>query len=702
MRLRLGLLLALPASFVGGFPAGAQESPAPPLLAPVDAERVEVDLVVRDKDGRLLRDLDLGDVEVLEDGVRQDVDSLTWVEHAPGGAPPSPEPVFVALVFDRLGPASRRFARQAALEYLSGPRPGTEVGVFAIDRGLSVPQGFTDDASALREAVESMTSRTATALAGKRERELTRNAYHGLGEGLGQAHVASAESRGAPECRGREEVRIRLNELLESRLVESFESLERDQQGFASTHALLSLIAGLSALPGRKAVLLFSEGLAIPSNVEATYRSVIGAANRARVSVYTVDAGGLRVESPADELRRTLDTVKTRSRYDTDGGRLTEESLLGLQEKNEGAMRLAPASTLVPLADETGGFALSGTNDLAEGLSRFEEELRSHYVLSYAPRNRDFDGRFRRIEVKVGRPHGRLQARKGYLALRTALPVPVLPHEAAALAMLDAPPGPQDVPLRVRGLQFPESEGASRVPILVEVPAGAFGFDRDDEAQRYRQDFTILVRVRNASGQVVAKASEQYPLSGSLDRLEEARRSRVLFYREMRLPPGVYTLEAVALDARTGHGGTAVASLDVPRADPGRLRASSLMVVGRAEKVAAGRGGEPGPLQYRDVLMYPDLGQRLRREAGRPLAFFLSAWPAPGRPEVDARVEILRAGRPVAAAKPFELHPDPDGRIGMVSTLPLDSLAPGAYELRVTLTDGRDEETRSASLAIAR
>jgi VWFA-related protein len=155
----------------------------------------------------------------------------------------------------------------------------------------------------------------------------------------------------------------------------------------------------------------------------------------------------LRVESPADELRRILDTVKTRSRYDTDGGRLAEESLLALQERNEGAMRLAPASTLVPLADETGGFTLSGSNELAEGLLRIEEELRSHYVLSYTPRNRDFDGRFRRIQVKVGRPHARLQARKGYLALRTALPVPALPHEAAALARLDAAPGSPWCPL---------------------------------------------------------------------------------------------------------------------------------------------------------------------------------------------------------------------------------------------------------------
>jgi hypothetical protein len=197
---------------------------------------------------------------------------------------------------------------------------------------------------------------------------------------------------------------------------------------------------------------------------------------------------------------------------------------------------------------------------------------------------------------------------------------------------------------------------------------------------------------------VVAKASQQYR---ALEPLERRKEALVLFYRELRLPAGLYTLEAVAQDAPSGRGGKATASLEVPRAEPGRLRASSLMVVGRAEKVAEGEGGEPGPLQYQDVLLYPDLEPQLRREAGRPLAFFLCAWPAPGRPGVDARVEVLRSGRPVAAAPPFELRPDADGRIGLVSTFPVDALAPGPYELRVTLTDGWDAQTRTASLAIA-
>jgi hypothetical protein len=63
-------------------------------------------------------------------------------------------------------------------------------------------------------------------------------------------------------------------------------------------------------------------------------------------------------------------------------------------------------------------------------------------------------------------------------------------------------------------------------------------------------------------------------------------------------------------------------------------------------------------------------------------------------------VEVLRSGRPVASAPPFGLRPDADGRIGLVSSFPVDALAPGTYELRVTLTDGRDAETRTAALAI--
>jgi len=663
-------------------PLSAQEPSTSPLVVPSGTERVEVDLVVRDKDGKLVRDLTPGDVQVREDGVPQQTESLELVDRptAPDG---TASPAFLALVFDRLGPSSRRFARGAALELLAHElAPGTAVGVFSIDRRLAVLQSFTDDREALRRAVDATSSLAPTTLAGERERELTRNAYHGLGEGFGQAHVAPAEQKGAPECRGREEVRIRLTELLESRLVEGFESLERDQRGFGTAHALLALVGGLEALPGRKAVVLFSEGLAVPSDVEATYRSVVAAANRARVSIYTADTEGLRVASPADEMRRTADALRTRLRSSSDGGRLTEDSPLALLERNEDTLRVSPEGSLGRLAEETGGFSIRGTNDLSAGLAQVEEELRSHYILFYAPRNRDFDGRFRTIAVKVRRPHARLQARRGYLALKTALPVPALPYEAPALAALESGKSPADVPLHLRGLQFPEEPTSSRVAVAVEVPT--------------RRDLAIVLLVRDASRRVVRKLSQRYELPG----LEPRADGSVFFYREVRLPPGDYTIEAAAWDFKARKAGVAAQALAVRSADPGRLRASSLVVVSGAEKRETGEGEQPPELQLQGVLLHPNLGQPVKREAGRPLAFFLRAWPAAERAAVEARVEVVRGTRTVAAAPPLRLGPMADGRVQLVSSFPVDSLVAGAYELRVTLTDGRDEETRTAALSV--
>ena len=575
------------------------------------------------------------------------------------------------------------------------------MGLFSIDRDLRTLQPLTADRAALRQSADRLLTLAPTSLAGLRERKAISNAHAGLAVGMGQAHVASAEFAGTPECRGNETDAIRSQELLESRMVESFEALERDLSGFSTSQALLALVAGLETLPGRKAVVLFSEGIAIPAGVDATFRSVVAAANRANVSFYAADAGGLRVASTGLETRRAVETAQVRSGPPD----LSSPTSLGSRSRPElieDTLRLAPEAGLGRLAAETGGFLISDTNDLATGLLEMDEELGAYYVLSYAPKRQDYDGKFRSITVKVLRPHGRLQARKGYLALNTALPVPALEHEAPALARLERGSLPTDIPVRLRGLQFPETPPFTVASVVVEVPAGSFELQRDAKAGLFRQDFTILVLVRDASRRVVAKLSQHYPLSGPLKGQADPRQGQVLFYREARLPAGSYTLEAIAYDALGGKAGTAAATLEVPEPLPQHLRASSLMVVRSAEKVGASSATAPRPFVYRDVVLYPNLGQAVKREAGGALAFFVTAWPSLERPALEARVEVWRDGKTVAQAPPERLHADGDGRVQLASSLPLDTLTPGAYELRVTLSDGRDQETRTAAVPIAR
>ena len=209
----------------------AEDRSIPTTSFAVSTERVKVDVVVRDKKDAILRGLTAADLEVYEDGVRQAVDSFDFVERSavePAAlASAATPPAFVAVAFDRLSPAARSFAQQAALGYLDRVLPARSwMGVFSIDRGLTTLQRFTADRDALRRSLDRAAAGASASYAGLRERDAIRNAYAGLATGPGQAHVAAAELSGVPECRSAEDEVVRRMEILDSRLLESFESLE--------------------------------------------------------------------------------------------------------------------------------------------------------------------------------------------------------------------------------------------------------------------------------------------------------------------------------------------------------------------------------------------------------------------------------------------------------------------------------------------
>ena len=202
----------------------------------------------------------------------------------------------------------------------------------------------------------------------------------------------------------------------------------------------------MRTLPGRKSVIFFSEGLAIPPTVAARFRSVIDTANRANVSIYAMDAAGLRTESTSKETRDSINAAAERRcgaipTTDVTGAAMTEAL-----ESNEDILRSDPHSGLGQLTDETGGILIRNTNDLTGGFRRIDQDMRNYYMLSYVPNNDIFDGKFRTITVKVKRSGVDVAARKGYYAVRAPGAMPVLSFEAPALALLDIDAGAQRVP----------------------------------------------------------------------------------------------------------------------------------------------------------------------------------------------------------------------------------------------------------------
>jgi VWFA-related protein len=726
--LALALILSWQQPFAAQNPAPAQRQDEPKIR--IGTAEVALDVVVRDKKGRTVRDLTAPDFEIYEDGVRQNLESFRLMLReagASGGArgketPAAPKeasaspgaatnPGVIALVFDRLTPEARALARKAATAYADeGLMANDFAGVFAIDMSLRTIQPYTDNPQLVKQAVEQATAKSVSTFVSSTDR--VRNLADrsaGLDRQAAAAQSAagvagpggdSAGAAAAGGAAGQAIVEQAMVEM-EMRMLETFEALERNQQGYATINAMLALTNSMRNLPGRKTIIFFSEGLSLPPAVVEQFKSVINAANRANVSVYTVDAAGLRIDSPNLEKTREINALAERRMNQVHRSQDPSGPLMKGLERNEDLLRLNPHSGLGELADQTGGFLIRDTNDLSAGLRRIDEDMRVHYVLTYIPKNQEYDGRFRQIMLKLSRPNLDVQTRKGYYAVDNSIASPVLAYEAPALAALNAARSSNQFPLRVGALSFPEPERLGLAPILIEASASAFTFTADNEKKTYGSDFSILALVRNESGQVVEKLSRHYPLSGPVDKIETARKGEILFYREADLPPGRYTIEAVAYDAPTGKASVRKTKLEVPGDDKTKLRLSSLTLLKRADRLTAEEQKKDHPLHFGEVLVYPNLGEPLRKSVVKQVTLFFTAWPAKGSTEkLKLTVEVLQNNRSLARI-PGELpEADKTGAVKYASALPLAYFPPGSYELRVIVTDGQSSVSRATQFTV--
>jgi len=92
---------------------------------------------------------------------------------------------------------------------------------------------------------------------------------------------------------------------------------------------------------------------------------------------------------------------------------------IGLESEYFNGMRVVksrPSRDLRKISDETGGgyFELQKTVDLAPTFTRVAQELRSQYLIGFAPVA--LDGKVHKLEVKVAKPGMTVRARRSYLA----------------------------------------------------------------------------------------------------------------------------------------------------------------------------------------------------------------------------------------------------------------------------------------------
>jgi hypothetical protein len=314
--------------------------------------------------------------------------------------------------------------------------------------------------------------------------------------------------------------------------------------------------------------------------------------------------------------------------------------------------------------------------------------------------NDNWDGRFRTVSVKVKRGGVDVHSRRGYFAVRAGTTNPVLAYEAPAIAVLDKPASRKETfPVRGMALVFPERPALSTVPVMVRVPGKAVKFaPAAGQKDLLAADLAVVVRVRNEYQQEVGRMSQHYQLSTSAAKLEAARAGDILFYRQTDLPPGKYTVEAVAYDAGASTASVKSFPLEVPGPDAAGNSLSSLVVIDHVEKVPAAERDAKNPLYMGELLVYPSMGEPVRK-AGKVMGYYFTAH-APGATR-KALLEIVRDGQVASKLMLNLAAPDAAGRVQHADALPLAALAPGAYELRVSLLDGGQATlTRSAAFTV--
>ena len=713
--------------------SGQSDRPRPTQSFTATTTAILVDVVVRDKNGRLVVDLSADDFAVAEDGVAQQVDSFTRVTRGGGigvnvawrtpdqtiAVSPTGERATVgstsaadeesttALVFGHLSSESLGLAQRATLDYIPTSGESTaRVAVFATDPGIRAVQGYTTDRRLVRQAVarvipsgtneEERTANRTDELYARRRTLQGEGAYAGgsTSAGGGTALAATAGEIGRREA----ELKMLQQEL---NLIRSFEQIDRDYKGYDVSQGLQAVVESLAPFPGRKTIVFFSEGLPVSPAMSARLDYLIEAANRANVTAYAVDANGLRAKSTTNNLRKEIDVFsEERMLQNATGVVRTEQPLTMSFERVEDMLQLDSRAGLARLSSDTGGFLIEGSNNLGAAFKRIDEDSQFHYLLTYSPKKAAFDGKFRAIQVSVRRPGVQVFARKGYRAVHSPRLTDTSNYDRPALALLDRTPLPNAFPIYASGFSFPDAARPGLTPILVHVGTESLRFDVDARQIAYSAQAAVVVRIRDGQGREVQRLSQQYLLSGDMKDLEAAKRGEILFYREPDLTPGIYTMESIVFDIVAQQGSARVATLTVPSPAPAALEMSSLVLVSRIEDL--GESFTPSspvvaPLYVGRTLIYPNLGEPITRSASSELPFYFTLYGTID--DVKASAELLRNGQRLAEA-PIELPLSTRSPVQHIGRFPIGALPGGTYQLRIRVSNDRQEIARTAFFTI--
>lgn len=391
----------------------AQQGPAPgapvspPLVIKVGVDLIQIDAAVTDKQGRPVTDLRAEDFTLEIDGRKRPISNVGHFGQAEaaadgsgatdGQANPYAESIVVFVIDDLNMSYKSMYDTKRALasfaEEMGPARP-----LMALRRTSDEDQKFSLHRSADRfaSAVDDLK-------------------YH-IRSSKGIFPEAPIS---APAFMGRPADRTARNQAPVSDPTLGTTPAQEAQNLQQRAFSLVSTINSMRGFPGRKAVVLVSEGFWVDNqtrerfggglpvstvfddtDVSGAVRLVTEVANRASVVLYPVDPRGLMDGGPSAAERVTAMQA-------TDASRARWNSRTGSQ------------ASLQYLADDTGGLANATRNDLRGGFGDVLRDQSAYYLIGFEPPEKTFvksSGRpkFHKIKLSVNRPGLKVRTRAGF------------------------------------------------------------------------------------------------------------------------------------------------------------------------------------------------------------------------------------------------------------------------------------------------
>lgn len=678
---------------------------------------VQVDAVVTDKNGKVVTDLKPEEIQISEDGKPQKITNFSYiVAETPAApttaakpttteknAPPVPSARLkpedirrtIAVVVDDLGLSfeSTYYARRALKKFVDEQmQTGDLVAIIRTSGGMGALQQFTSDKRQLYAAIE-------------------RVKWFGGGRGsIGAFAPLTGAGQNANTGRDTQD---------NTSPSETLDQFREDVFAVGTLGAISYVVRGLRELPGRKSVLLVSDGIKIfnrddpgrSDRVLESLRRLTDQANRASVVIYTMDARGLQV-------------LGLTAADDTSG---FSASQLEQQLTNRRLDFFESQNGLNYLAQQTGGLAIRNSNDLAAGIKRVLDDQKGYYLIGYRPDESTFDQRtgrrkFHHLSLKITRPGKfNVRMRNGFYGVTDEeLTAPQTPAQKMIGALV-SPFGSSGIHLQLTSLFSNDAKAGSVMRSMLHIDARDLTFIDEPEGW-HKTTFDILAVTFGDNGVPVDQVARTHTVRVRGETYKRVMRDGFVYVVTVPLKkPGAYQLRVSLRDKDSERIGSAGQFIDVPDIKKNRLALSSIIVKGlsaaeyartnapmkspsdnaSAPNTQAGaatsqsEGVEEGDAQAGPAVRHFHTGLVMKFAY---IIFNAQLSKTTNQPQLTTRVRLVRDGKVIFTGKelPFGTGDQADLKrliAGGAIQLGTD-LAPGEYLLQIIVNDSLASEKR--------